>query len=78
MWRQDKDTEEKNKAVHFHGFIMLILWNVKQYCGIKTTYTMYSHNTPYSYKERDLTKTLFFFFFTYCILDMEKETQNKP
>lgn len=27
-----------------------------------TTYTMYSHNTPYSYKERDWTKTLFFFY----------------
>ena len=53
----------EKQAVHFHGFIMLILWNVKQYCGIKTTYTMYSHNTPYSYKERDLTKTLFFFLF---------------
>lgn len=36
---------------------------------------MYSHNTPYSYKERErLNKNTFFsFFFTYCILDMKNK-----
>lgn len=44
--------------------------NIKQYCGVFTTYTMYSHNTPYSYKERETEQK---HFFTYCILDMKNK-----
>lgn len=58
----------QHKTILWVGFLFFF--------SFLTTYTMYSHNTPYSYKERErLNKNTFFpfFFFTYCILDMKNK-----
>lgn len=62
----------------FTSMFLFIAQRLKPYRGFrfKTTYTMYSHNTPYSYKERDWTKTVCFFLHTASLT--WKGTKNQP